>query len=1812
MSDTGRVYVAYAPDDEGWAQSLAEALESQGLHTFVRAWDVLPGSVTVHEVDSAMRDCGAAVVVLSPASHSIREYPALTEQADLGGMLLVPVLLAGAVVPQSLSGRERVDFGGVASRRDFDSRVAALAGALRGEPVVRRSFAGLDFDRVAEGPMFVRLRLSRTESILVLPSGSEVGTPHTGTGPVLRQLLWDASLARRAADRRADLALARLGKELGRQFLAEPVGAAVAGLVAAADERNKSLRLGIEVHPDAADLADLPWECVIAPGVPTPLALHPRVHLHRHADLGPTVRPDVPGPLRILAVVASPDHGGRELLDYEHELDMILERVDVAFRGQAYVRILNWGSVGAIREALTEERFHVLHLSCHAAPGVLLLETADGGPDPVDARRLADELVVPERDVPLVVLAGCSTALSVTTTTTQEQLPSLAQTLLAHGVPAVLAMTAPVTDIYATELLSMLYGQLARPTAPPDPLTTLSHIRRALESTRGDRAARDPLGQLPEWPTAAYFSRVGTTTLYERSDRAQRSERSRHVRVADGIVDLDDGEFVGRRVDLRRLLRALRGDRAHERGVLIHGIGGVGKSSLAVQLVRMLATDRTVVVSLYGRCTADKIMTAVASRLLAGLPGTDELGSDDEVRALRRRLRDTENDWPERLELLADRVMGAGVEVLLLLDDPLGDPWRDSAASRSGPIEGELDSDLSRFLEAWLRIRRGARLVVTARRADALSPSQAALRVHHLGPLSRAEARKLYWRLPAVYALPDDERERAYQDLGGHPRALEYLDALLRDARGDPGASAGARGGARPFHTIADRMRAVLRGNGVPDPAVWMRAAGRDTDMAIAEVVAETSADVLLDAIVQRLGESFPEARELLVAASVYRRPVDPQGLTWVVTAPRAPAPERTALARRCYKALRRLRRTTTAPTLDDLPLAATQRTELNRDMAVLARPDDVPWLDEARSELSRLGLLSPAGDGRWMVHRWTAAALARSDAAAVRRAHPRAAAYRRWWAGLHATDRSYDYADLEEARYHCAAAQDLDQLVSVAAELCTVLHARSALRQEELVCVETIEQIGDDHPQTWFFRHQLGVIEMWRGRYDAAEAHHRRCLDLAKSRRDTLDEATSLRELGAVAQLRGDVEAARRFYKQAMERCYEPGVRDSIPALTVLAACYQQLGGIDLARENGEAWRWSEGALNIAEELAGTPGTAATERDLARLARAFGNAAAADEHEIKASESIAVEEDLRRLMATSALLTGAVQLLRSAPEAAVDGLRRALGAATDLDDGPLYAYCLQLLGDVLFELGQFEEAARTYRQFAELADELGDPVRQAIAEQQLGRVAIEDDPSDATGLASSHFEEAIAISSRLGNQALMASTYLFRGEAASRGGDGRAARDYLREALSLAEVADAPAIWIAGAIHLGRMEARAGHPDAAAGWFEQALKTAMAAGNRRAVISCLTAIGLLDRENGRPGAARRRLSSAVATAREGGHRRTAAKVLLHLGRIESDAGDRKNAERWYGEIPPLLAAGIDTDLLAETYRQRGRLRVVNEAWEDAIPDLRHALELYRAREAAGASVWCLLYLHRAYVMTGDDGAAAETGVEAGDIAATLGDSMLRVVGLLTAGEERLDSGNPRAATARFESAVTSAIAIERPPAGLVAECRRGLARAAQASGDPLSAAHQQEQVLAIAIELQDRIAAMHDLRNLGRAYRDAGLPKEAARRFVGSATAAAELNDHAAVRAAEIMLSGLSGSRGLRPDNSPEVAAVEARWRDLRWLRRTRYLDGERPFVDDVSAYSGSSVDHVLRDMSSKHSALTGVPLVVRPHRVRHTARPS
>ncbi len=1757
-----RVFLSYCDVDAVFAENLASGLESAGFDLFLHAWDVHAGQSRSHRVDEGIRNAESALVIVSrraPNDHRVTdEYAALVTRAAEGRLdRLVPVLRDDEVVlPPLLDGRARFSFAGVVDQRGFDDLVADLAAELRSvrrsRPVDLSLVVPADRARVPDTPLWTTLRITGATTTLVTGVTEDRSAPNQGVTPQLEHQLWFAEQSRTSTGRtfRADVRrkaggaaidspVREVGRALSAAFLPRSIATALAARLAEAASSGRAANITLEV---TAELANLPWESLLLDG--EPLALHPYVRLYRHTPgLGPTASPQVPGPLRILAVIAGPDEGGGELLDYEHELSRILDQVAPARSEQAYVRILNWGSLDAIRQALAEESFHVLHISCHARSGVLVLETPDGKVDEVTAVRLTTELVVPDRLVPFVVLAGCSTAQD------DDELPGLARSLIGCGVPAVLAMTAAVTDEYATDFLSRVYGELAS-REDPDPLVAVSSVRQRIETER----QADPDPHLAEWAVPALYQRVRHNRLFERGAVADVEPQTRGT-LAYGITDLEIGDFVGRRADLRRLLRELRSDS----GVLIHGMGGVGKSSLAAELVHLLGQeDRVVVAALHGVCTPDEVVETVRVAVkthFVGVRAPEELEF----------LRDPTESWAAKVAVLGRRILPRmRARLVLMLDDPLGDPLEP---------DGEPDADpeqLTEFLDLWLGLRGRVNLLVTSRMP--IPTRSRGLVAHHLGPLSEAETRKLIFRLPALDALPTDERLRAHHVLGGHPRALEYFDALLRGGAD----RAQRRGRGRHFPDVVERIERALELAGERNADAWWPAGGRDLDRALAETVSIISSDVLLDELYADVTRAFPLAAELFVAVSVFRQPVERQALAWVVAPEPEPDPRRAERLRDVYAKLAQAERTGSARSRSELPLGGELHAQVNRDLAALVVPLERHGLTAACDRLVGLTLLTPLED-RFLVHRWTARAMvAKADPTSLLIAHRRAAAYHRWQADLWKSEPFVRLTQLEEARHHSWQAGETDQALAVSAEMCAVLDRLGALEREWSLCRETLDRTSHDDPRARVFHHRMSAIALRRGDHALAESEQDIAQRVAVASDDLVAVATGLQQLGTIARLRGETAVAEDVYRSAIATAGDARIADRLDARVVLAGCYQLLGELALTRADGDtAERMSLGARSVAVEIGDETDSVTIHRDLAELARACGDHVAAARHDLQAQEVAAADVDMRRLIGAAELQLGQVRVEQRKFDEAHEHVTAALGFAHELGDAPLLMRCMLLLGYTHFTVREPENARAAYEYVIQLAAEIEDRRAEAYAHQQLGLIW-----GDLGDLASAR--ESLRLATTM-DPLLAESCRLTLGAVLTDAGHTDEATAVLREGLERG--GDDLAHGFVGQLALVRLH----HDDLDGAWalFEEGASRAKAAHSRRGSAVCLLGMGLIAQAKGRAGDAVRLFRTALDAVDRDPF--VAAVCMVRLADVALGEGDIEEAVSWNADCRELLDGISALELRAEALRQHGRCLAEVGCYREAAPVLNDAANAFTRLGQPTDVLSCLVTMCWVLVVSGAAASVTETAARLGRAAADQPPSPSVVVARLVAGDGALARGQLDDALVHYEEARRLAV-----PVGvrsLLVDCDGRLAAHARRSADDAKAVRRLEAGLAVARHQGDPLMAMHFERELGLVTGDR-------RHLAESAALADELRQKAAYRAADALLDDPADPGRV----ADLLAAASAELTDLLWLRRRRAVDGEVAFGDRPVTRVGPTIKEIVRGLVSLPSGVAAVSAVVSP----------
>ena len=488
----------------------------------------------------------------------------------------------------------------------------------------------------------------------------------------------------------------------------------------------------------------------------------------------------VHGDLFLLFMAAAPF--GADSLSYEMEEVGIIE----AMQGlPAYLAVEESGCLAFLgpRVAL-DAPIEALHLSCHGdireGQAYLLLEDEVGKPAPATAPELAQKLG--EHAPPLAFLSACRTAKD------EAQAIPLAIDLVRAGVANVLGWDGSVYDVDASNFARVFYGELAgyQSVVQAAAVSRQALLRRKLEQPQEDvgkhwHLARVYLGGSGGGPICA----AGKS---RRSFKQQAGYREFLDKKGDRVPVASAKTFVGRRREAQRILATFR--EASHPGVLVHGMGALGKSSLAARLANRLPRYETVVV--FERYDAlaifDAVTAALPERAQADFAITwrDQIKEDASVLqlALVEAL-----EGPFELDDAANRKQ----PILLVIDDLeriLEKPARGKPAT---PVRPDHVAPLAAVLGAFREANTGSRLLLTSR-YDFTLPDKAGVDLApglfhlHLPPMRERERQKQQQvelrlegiTLPQVSSDGTEEGEAVVRQ-----RAL--FDVCRKTARGNPG-----------------------------------------------------------------------------------------------------------------------------------------------------------------------------------------------------------------------------------------------------------------------------------------------------------------------------------------------------------------------------------------------------------------------------------------------------------------------------------------------------------------------------------------------------------------------------------------------------------------------------------------------------------------------------------------------------------------------------------------------------------------------------------------------------------------------------------------------------------------------------------------------------------------------------------------------------------------------------------------------------------------------------------------------------------------
>ncbi len=484
---------------------------------------------------------------------------------------------------------------------------------------------------------------------------------------------------------------------------------------------------------------------------------HPRTFVvrrvsdrNRRKDEKPEKRP-----LSVLFTACSPnDLKVHQALRFEKEEELILAATE---KFPVHMTIEDSGSLEGIQDALCEGggEYDILHITGHAGIDqklgpVVYMEDETGRPDRVTPARLSEAV----RDFPprVLFLSGCSTGKSDKVSESE----SLAFQMVENGIPIVLGWGLPVSDRGATLLTTVLYKYFGMGKSICE---AVNFSRQAMKE------------HYNPWPLLRLFSDgspLAPLIAPGQKLRARHPRKTKYKFLSDSHVKVLEKGFVGRRREIQKGVRVLRGMQdehgAEKYGLLIRGPAGIGKSCLSGKLIERFPDAELIVI--HGRLKAVDIIQKLRKMF-------DRKGVESGLAVLKADL-----EYEDRIKALF-RAAFREVPVIFCFDDfeqnleRYGDVYQMDAESLpvAVPILQALD---------WAG---DVRLIISSRYPFDMEYEGENLR-HRLGDITLMGFRDadLEKKSAELFNISMSGHRGIYLKFGhGNPRLLEWLDKIAEN-----------------------------------------------------------------------------------------------------------------------------------------------------------------------------------------------------------------------------------------------------------------------------------------------------------------------------------------------------------------------------------------------------------------------------------------------------------------------------------------------------------------------------------------------------------------------------------------------------------------------------------------------------------------------------------------------------------------------------------------------------------------------------------------------------------------------------------------------------------------------------------------------------------------------------------------------------------------------------------------------------------------------------------------------------------------------
>ncbi|MBE8997276.1 tetratricopeptide repeat protein [Nostoc sp. LEGE 12447] len=1180
--------------------------------------------------------------------------------------------------------------------------------------------------------------------------------------------------------------------------------------------------------------------------------------------------------LQVLFMATSPLNV-EPVLDFEGEEARILETTK---RQPLALTVEESGclsELGYLVDGYDGDYFDVLHLTGHATlqdgQPRFITETATGEAFYASAGDIAQELQF--RLPKLIFLSGCRTGQAGN----GGSVPSMAEELLKSGAKAVLGWGQKVLDPDATAAASALYQELS---AGKQITEALACTYQTLIKNK----ARDwhllrlyAAGNLPS-------SLVTTLRTRGRKPAPPLSVSTQFLDAAGKVKVPTRESFVGRRRQLQNCLRVLS-QSTHEVGVLIHGMGGLGKSSLAARLCDRLPNFERVV--WVGRIDE----ASLVSRL------TEKLDDNEQ----RKRLQNYDEDLKYRLKRVFKDLHEEAKPFLLVLDDF---EVNLEPRNESYVLQSEAAEVMKALVWAIRENFTSHRIIITSRYDFEFTQ----LQHFHKQPLEGmrgADLRKKCNLLTAFGAesqVDEALKSQAHKLADGNPRLLEWLDKILQNTTVD-------------VAVILNRLAA--------DPV-------------------ELREQVLAEALLQQMDTTM---REMLSRGLVFELPVPKEA--FVTACDTIPNLEH-YISRAVALGLLEVSHDETLRVPRILPVQLVEDGEAFYKQAaeVLSRlwgEGTKTVIEEQWLEIHRLALQGKVDKiaveiaGK-LARGWKSKSRFREAVQLCKSTLELAEDY----LVLHELARSeQELGDVNQAQEHYQQALDICPAEDEG-EKSAIIHNLISLKANKGEIEEAIafyeqslalsQQIGD--VQAWTLNN-LGMLKANKGEIEQAIAFYQQSLALTQQIGDVQGQATTLNNLGGLKANTGEIEQAIAFYQKSLALAEQIGdIQGQATTLNNLGALKVNKGEIE------EAIAFYQKSLVITEQIGDVKTTSRTLNNLGHLK---ANTGEIEQAIVFYQQSLALTEQIGNVQGQAQTLNnlGGLKANRGEIEQAIAFYQQSLALTEQIDDVQLKARTLNNLGLLKANRGEIEQAIAFYQQSLAFTEQIDDIQGQVRILNNLGLLKANRGEIEQ---AIAFYQQSLALNEQIGDVQGQAATLNNLGGIKANTGEIEQAIIFYQQSLALTEQIGDIRLKARTLNNLGLLKANRGEIEQAIILFEQSLVLTEQIGDVQTTAATLSNLGGIKADREEIEQAITLFKQSLVLTEQIGDVQGQATMLNNLGLLKANKGEIEQAIDFYEKSLALNQQIGNVQGQAQTLNNLGLLKANKGEIEQAIDFYEKSLAL--------------------------------------------------------------------------------------------------------------------------------------------------------------------------------------------------------------------------------------------------------------------------